>query len=151
MHYYYCFVQSNLIYIYPIIYHFLPPFQFSSVAQSCPTFCDTMDCSTPGLPVHHQLLEFTQTHVHWVGDAIRPSYSPRVPFSSCPQSFLASKSFPMSWLFISGGKNIYKHINILIIVSSLASENKTQKLKCRSSLLLLLLSHFIRVRLCAIP
>ena len=41
-------------------------FQFSSVTQSCPTLCDPMDCSTPGLPVHHQLLEFTQTHVHWV-------------------------------------------------------------------------------------
>ena len=48
--------------------------QFSSVAQSCPTLCDPMNCSTPGLPVHHQLLEFTQTHVHWVGDAIQPSH-----------------------------------------------------------------------------
>ena len=47
--------------------------QFSSVAQLCPTLCDSMDCSTPGLPVHHQLSEFTQTHVHWVGDAIQPS------------------------------------------------------------------------------
>ena len=44
--------------------------QFSSVAQSCLTFCDPMNHSTPGLPVHHQLPEFTQTHVHWVGDAI---------------------------------------------------------------------------------
>ena len=48
--------------------------QFSSVAQLCPTLCDPMDCSTPGLPVHHQLLEFTQTHVHWVSDAIQPSH-----------------------------------------------------------------------------
>ena len=48
--------------------------QFSSVAQSCLTLCDPMNCSTPGFPVHHQLLEFTQTHVHWVGDAIQPSY-----------------------------------------------------------------------------
>ena len=48
--------------------------QFSSVAQSCPTLCDPKDCSTPGLPVHHQLPEFTQTHVHWVGDAIQPSH-----------------------------------------------------------------------------
>ena len=47
--------------------------QFSSVAQSCPAVCDPMGCSTPGLPVHHQLWEFTQTHVHWVGDAIQPS------------------------------------------------------------------------------
>ena len=48
--------------------------QFSSVAQSCPTLCDPMNCSTPGLPVHHQLPEFTQTHVHRVGDAIQTSH-----------------------------------------------------------------------------
>ena len=48
--------------------------QFSLVAQSCPTLCDPMNCSTPGLPVHHQLPEFTQTHVHWVSDAIQPSH-----------------------------------------------------------------------------
>ena len=47
----------------------------SSVAQSCPTLCNPMDGSTPGLPVHRQLLEFTHTHVHWVGDAIQPSHS----------------------------------------------------------------------------
>ena len=46
----------------------------SSVTQSCPTLCNPMDCSTPGLPVHHRLLEFTQTHVHWVSDAIQPSH-----------------------------------------------------------------------------
>ena len=48
--------------------------QFSSVAQSCVTLCDPMDYSTPGLPIHHQLLDFTQTHVHWVGDAIQPPH-----------------------------------------------------------------------------
>ena len=48
--------------------------QFSSVAQSCPTLCDPMNHSTSGLPIHHQLLEFTQTHVYRVGDAIQPSY-----------------------------------------------------------------------------
>ena len=48
--------------------------QFSSAAQSCPTLCNPMNRSTPGLPVHHQLPEFTQTHVHWVGDAIQPSH-----------------------------------------------------------------------------
>ena len=48
--------------------------QFSSVAQSCPTLCDPMNHSTPGLPVHHQLPELTQTHVHQVGDAIQPSH-----------------------------------------------------------------------------
>ena len=56
--------------------------QFSSVTQSCPTLCDPMDCCMPGLPVHHQLQEFTQTHVHWVDDAIQPSHpmsSPSLP------------------------------------------------------------------------
>ena len=48
--------------------------QFNLVTQSCPTLCDPMNCSTPGLPVYHQLQEFTQTHVHWVSDAIQPSY-----------------------------------------------------------------------------
>ena len=54
--------------------------QFSSVTQSCPTLCDPMDCSMPGLPVHYQLPEFTQTHVHWVGDAIQPSHPLSSPF-----------------------------------------------------------------------
>ena len=48
--------------------------QFSSVAQSCPTLCDPMNRSMPGLPVHHQLPEFTQTHVHRIDDAIQPSH-----------------------------------------------------------------------------
>ena len=65
--------------------------QFSSVAQSCPTLCDPKNCSTPGLPVHHQLLEFTQTHVHQVSDAIQPSHplsspSPPAPNPSQHQS-----------------------------------------------------------------
>ena len=62
--------------------------QFSSVAQSCPTLCDPMDCSKPGLPVHPQLPEFTQAHVHWVGDAIQPSHplsSPSPPALSLSQ------------------------------------------------------------------
>ena len=56
--------------------------QFSSVAHSCPTLCDPMNRSMPGLPVHHHLLEFTQTHVHWVSDAVQPSHllsSPSLP------------------------------------------------------------------------
>ena len=65
--------------------------QFSAVAQSCPTLCDPMNCSTPGLPVHHQLPEFTQTHVHRVSDAIQPSHpllspSPPAPNPSQHQS-----------------------------------------------------------------
>ena len=62
--------------------------QFSSVVQSCPTLCDPMDCSTPGLPVHHQLLEFTKTHVHWVDDAIQPS---RPLLSPSPPAFNLSQ------------------------------------------------------------
>ena len=74
-------------------------FQFSSI-QSCLTVCDPMDRSRPGLPVYHQLPEFTQTHDHRVSDAIQPSHpSSVVPFSSCPQSLPASDSFPMSQLF----------------------------------------------------
>ena len=65
--------------------------QFSSVAQSCPTFCDPMNRSTPGLPVHHQPPEFTQTHVHRLSDAIQPSHplsspSPPAPNPSQHQS-----------------------------------------------------------------
>ena len=59
-------------------------FQFSSLAQSCPTLCDPMNCSTPGRPVHHQLPEFTQTHVHQVGDAIQPSHPLLSPFPPAP-------------------------------------------------------------------
>ena len=58
--------------------------QFSSVAQSCPTFCDPMNRSTSGLPVHHHLQEFTQTHVHQVGDAIQPSHPLLSRFPSAP-------------------------------------------------------------------
>ena len=60
------------------------PFQLSSVTQSCPTLCNPMNCSTPGLPVYHQLLEFTQTHVHRVGDAIQPSHPLSSPSSPAP-------------------------------------------------------------------
>ena len=71
--------------------YLLFPVQFSSVAQSCPTLCDPMNLSTPGLPVHHQLPEFTQTHVHRVRDAIQPSHplsppSPPAPNPSQHQS-----------------------------------------------------------------
>ena len=76
-----------------------------SVAQSCPTLCDPMNHSTPGLPVHHQLLEFTQTHAHRVSDAIQPSHPLLSPLSSCPQSLPASESFPMSQLFAWGGQS----------------------------------------------
>ena len=76
------------------------------VAQLYPTLCNPMDCSTPGFPVLHHLLEFAQTHIHWVHDDIQPISSSVAPFSSCPESFLESRSFPMNQLFSSGGQSI---------------------------------------------
>ena len=79
--------------------------QFSSGTQSGLTLCDPMNRSTLGLPVHHQLPEFTQTHVHWVSDAIQPSHplsSPSPPAPSPSQH----QSFPMSQLFAWGGQSI---------------------------------------------
>ena len=78
--------------------------QFSSVIQSCLTLGDPTNCSMPGPPIHHQLLEFTQTHPSswWWHPAISSSF---IPFSSCPQSLPASESFPMSQLFAWGGQS----------------------------------------------
>ena len=79
-------------------------FQFSSVAQSCPTLCDPMNHSMPGFPIHHQLPESTQTHVHWVGDDIQPSHrllSPSPLALSLSQHqglFEWVSSFPASFL-----------------------------------------------------
>ena len=78
---------------------------FTSVTQSCLTLCNPMDCSTEGFPVHHQLLEFGQTHVHRVSDAIQPS-NHLIPFSSCLQSFPASGSFPVNQFFASDSQSI---------------------------------------------
>ena len=80
--------------------------QFSSVAQSSPTLCDPMDCSTPGLPVYHQLPELTQTSCSlswWCHPTILSSV---VPFSSCLQSSPASGFFPISGFFLSHGQSI---------------------------------------------
>ena len=79
-------------------------FQFSSVAQSCPTLCDPMNRSTRGLPVHHQLPEFTQTHIHRVSDAIKPSH----PLSSpSPALNLSQHQGLFKWVnSTSGGQNI---------------------------------------------
>ena len=79
----------------------LSPPQFSSVAQLCLTPSDTMDCTTPGLPVHHQLPEFIQTHVHQVGDAIEPSLLCR-PLPLLPSIFPSIRVFfrwPKYWSF----------------------------------------------------
>ena len=77
---------------YNILVLYVCSVQFSSVAQSCPTLCDPMNRSTPGLPVHHQIPEFTQTHVHRVGDAIQPSHPLSSPSPPAPNP---SQSFPI--------------------------------------------------------
>ena len=77
-----CFINHRVYFFWK-----LTTDQFSSVTQLCPTLCNPMDCSMPGFPVHHQLLEFTQTHVHPVGDATQPSHplsSPSPPPSILP-------------------------------------------------------------------
>ena len=78
--------------------------QFSSIAQSCPTLCDPMNCSMPGLPVHHQLPEITQTHIHWVSDAIQPSHPLSFPSPPAPNPS-QHQSLPMSQLFAWGGRS----------------------------------------------
>ena len=84
------------------LFTFMHSVQFSSVTQLCPTLCDPINCSTRGLPVHHQLSEFNQTHVHRVSDAIQPSHplsspSPPAPNPSQHQSFSNESTLPMRW------------------------------------------------------
>ena len=84
--------------------------QFSSVSQSCPTVCDRMDCSMPGLPIHHQPPELAQTHVHWVGDAIQPSH----PLSSpSPPTFNLSQHQGLQ-LLSTGPTHLLATTNALI-------------------------------------
>ena len=78
-------------------------FTFSSVSQSCLALCDPMDCSTPGFPVHQQLPELAQTHVHRCHPTISSSV---VPSSSCLQSFPALGSFPVNQFLMSGGQRV---------------------------------------------
>ena len=90
---------------YHLIFVSVTSFQFSSTAQSCPTLCNPMECSTPGFPVHHQLPELTQTHVHQVSDAIQPSHP--LP-SPSPFSYNLSQHqglYKMSQFFLSGGQS----------------------------------------------
>ena len=94
-----CDIQKSSLFFFNNI-------QFISVAQSCPTLWDLMNCSTPGLPIHHQLLEFTQTHVHQIGDAIQPSRPLSPPSPPAPDPSQASGSFPVSQLFTWGGQSI---------------------------------------------
>ena len=82
-----------------------------SVAKLCPTLCNPMNCSPPDFPIFNYLPEFAQTRVHWVNDVIQLSY-PVIPFS-CPQSFPASGSVPISQLFASGGQSVGASASVL--------------------------------------
>ena len=156
-------------------------FQIRSVAQSCPTLCHPMNHSTPGLPVHHQLPEFTETHVHWVDDAIQPSH----PLSS-PSPFAPNPSQHQSlFQWVNSSHEVAKVLEFQLQHHSFQSlsqksiwvhdtkwseiwGNYPVRLWYRYSkwaipvspwffhlyfegLLLLLLSHFSRVWLCATP
>ena len=98
--------MSLLLAIIPLAYCNFQPFQFSSVAQSRMTLCNPVDWVMPGFPVHHQLPELAETHVHQRSQWCHPTISSSIiPFFSCLQSFPASGSFPMSQFFPSGGQN----------------------------------------------
>ena len=91
----------------------------SSVDQSCPTLCDPIDCSMPGIPVHHQLPEFDQTHVHRVSDAIQPSHPLSSPSPPGLQSFPASGSFLRSWFFAADGQSIGVSASALVLLMNI--------------------------------
>ena len=84
----YCIAQGTLFNVLSV--------QFSSVAQLCPTLCDPVDCRTPGFPIHHQLPEPIQTHVHWIGDAIQPS--PTLSSPSPPTFNLSQRQGLFQWV-----------------------------------------------------
>ena len=86
--------------------------QFSSVAQSCPILCDPMDCSTPGFPVHHQLPELSQTHVHWVSDAIQPSHPLLSPSPPAPNPSQQQGLFKWISSLHQGAKELEFHFQI---------------------------------------
>ena len=92
------FIQENIAVVCCLVT------QFSSVAQLCLTLCNPMNRSTPGFPVHHQLPEFTHSHVHRVSDAIRPSHPLSSPSPPAPNPS-QHQSFPMSQLFTWGGQS----------------------------------------------
>ena len=89
--------------------------QFSSVAQSCPILFDPMNRSTPGLPVHHQLPESTQTHVHWVGDAIQPSH----PLSSPSPPALNLSQHQCLFKWVSSSHQVAKVLRVSVSTSVL--------------------------------
>ena len=126
--------------------------KWSSVAQSCPTLCKPMDCSMPDLPVHHQLPEFTHTHVHWVGDAIQPFHL--LPYPSPPAFNLSyCRSFPLQWVSIPFSRESSRPRDwtwISCIADRFFTIWATREIQFLKSLLLLL-SRLSRFGLCATP
>ena len=110
-----CFWQSFYFEINEVIV-FSGSVQFSPVAQSCLTLCDPMDCSTSGFPVHHQLPELTQSHVHWVGDAIQPFHPLLTP--SPPTFNLSLHQGLFQWVsfFTSGGQSIRVSASVSVLL-----------------------------------
>ena len=119
------------------------PFTFmlrmdSSVAQSCVTLCDPMNCSTPDLPVHHQLPEFTQTHVHWVSDAIQsphPLLSPSLPAFNLSQhqGLLQWIMWPKYWTFSISPSNEYSGLISFLLFSSISLTIRNFQIVFKSS------------------
>ena len=134
------------------------------ITQSCPTLCNPMDCSKPGLPVHHQLPEFTQTHVHWVSDAIQPSYplsSPSPPVFNLSQhqglfKWVSSLhqvakvlEFPLQhqsfqWTFRTDGSFRIDWLDLLAVQGTLESSPTLQFKSINSSALSFLYSLTLR-------
>ena len=105
--------------------------QFSSVAQSCPTLCNPKNCSMPGLPVHHQLPEFTQTRVHQVRDAIQPSHPLSSPFPPAPNPSQHQSLDTIKLLEENIGRTLSKinHSNIFFSLSPRIMEIKVKIIK----------------------
>ena len=121
-------LTDNVCWVFCILPGFY--FQFSSVTQLCPTLCNPMVHSTPGLPVHHQLPEFTQTHVHWVSDAIQPSHllsSPSSPALNLSQLGVFSNAsalhirWPKCWSFSFNIRPSNEHSGLISFLSPVVS------------------------------
>ena len=103
-------LSSPPLHVHMSVFYVCVSIQFSSVAQSCLTLCDPLNHSTPGLPVHHQLLESTQTHVHCVGDAIQPSHPLSSP--SPPSLNLSQHQGLFKW--VSSSHQVAKVVSLLL-------------------------------------
>ena len=122
-------IPNSYLYLSNLTWLQFSSVQFSAVAQSCPTLCEPMNRSTPGLPVHHQLQESTQTHVHWVSDAIQPSHplsSPSPPALNLSQHRVFSNEsalhirWPKYWSFSSNISPSSEHPGLISFRMELA-------------------------------